>query len=918
LHTPTGKDRAMAQICSKCSLANPPDATYCYHDGALLEGHTAQRGGPTRGSQPFPSQFVFPSGQVCGNFDQLATACQNNWAEAVDLLRQGYLASFLGGLGRVDLAVAAQEAARFPDADRGLDQLLAKLPSQVLEPPRLKAEPADVSLGVVPMGADRHFELHLTNLGGRLLYGAVVSDSKWLTLGEAPGNSQKLVQFRDEAGVPVQVRGQHLRAGNKPLEGQLLLDSNGGQVTVRVRVDVPVRPFPRGVLAGAATPREVAVKAKQAAKDKQTAREAAALFEDGSVAQWYKDNGWTYPVQAPTASGLGAVQQFFEALGLASAPKVEVAEKSVELQGAVGASLQHTLEVRTPEKRPVWAWGTSDQPWLDVGRAQLNGRVALLPLIVRHVPDRAGETLQATVNVTANGNQRFAVPVTLAVAPGSPFTFSDQAVPVAALPVEAVPVAAVPVEPVLAEPVAAVPADPAAPFAAFALGAAPTTVAVPAALTMQRSAARAARQGRLPAWVHLLPAGLLVLALLVTIVKDLFSPAAAPEVVLDPQPRIAVAFDYPKLSGPAANPGTTLTFGLVMVDPSRPDEAHPKRLTFDPTGLTNSTVVRIDGKDFVFGRDGGQWEPPPKEVGKWGGARATWVFNEGAVAVTQTVKLVPGEPQIVGGEYKRLIDTCLVRYDVKNKDRKAHKVALRVVLDTFIGNNDGVPFTVPGQSELVNNMADYRGAQVPDFVQVLEYPDLRNPGTVAQVNLRVGGNLEPPGRVSLTHWPERNKGLYTFEVPVVSMAGTRLEKEQGWDGDSAVVAYWEEKELGPKEVRGLGFTYGLGSLASGGTGQLAITVGGALVVNNELTVVGLVAEPRPGETLALELPEGLSLAGGEARQAVPPRQAGAGNRPSPVTWRVQARQTGTFVITIRSSTGAVQERRITITGQSIF
>ena len=32
-------------------------------------------------------------------------------------------AYLFGGLGRVDLAMAAQEAAKFPDTDRGLDQL---------------------------------------------------------------------------------------------------------------------------------------------------------------------------------------------------------------------------------------------------------------------------------------------------------------------------------------------------------------------------------------------------------------------------------------------------------------------------------------------------------------------------------------------------------------------------------------------------------------------------------------------------------------------------------------------------------------------------------------------------------------------------------------------------------------------------
>jgi hypothetical protein len=903
----------MAQICTKCSNANPPDATYCYHDGALLGGHTAQRGAQNQGSALFPSQFVFPSGQVCNNFDQLATACQQSWGEAVDLLKQGFLASFLGGLGRADLARAAQEAARFPDLDRGLDQLLAKLPTQVVEPPKLKAEPGDVNVGIVPMGGDRTFELRLANQGMRLLYGAVASDSRWLTLGEAPGNAQKVFQFRDEADVPVQIRGQHLRAGPKPLEGQLLIDSNGGTAAVRVRLEVPIKPYPDGVLAGATTPRQVAEKAKAAPKV------AAPLFESGAVARWFAANGWTYPVQGPPASGLGAVQQFFEALGLASAPKVEVAEKAIHLQGAVGQALHHSLEVRTPERRPVYAHATCDQPWLDVGRARLNGRVAFLPVIVPSVPNRPGETLRATVNVTANGNQRFAVPVTLTVAGGSPFAFTaapeepvlyGEPVAVAAEPVTAVAVgvparaaAAVPVA-ALAEPVG--PAEsPAEPFAAFALGAVPAApVAAPAYPSGAPAPGRLAvphvqREGR-PPWVHLLPAGLLLLALLVVIGKDLFlAPADGPPIDRD-HPRIRLGFDYGKGKGIA----NTMSFGVLMLDPDDPKLPPTKMLTYDPIGRTNSTALRIDGNERVFGKSAGLWVVQPERAGKYGGKRAAWLFDD-KIQVTQTVEVVPGEPQVEHGTYQRLLDTALVRYTIENKDVVPHKVGLRVLLDTLIGRNDGVPFTVPGLTGLVDDQRDFEGAQVPDFIQALEHPDLKDPGTVAQLNLRLGGQLEPPQRVSLTRWPGHDeKG--TYDVPVVAMRD-----------DSAVVIYWEEREMAPGSVREVGFEYGLGHLAAG-SGQLGVTVGGAFAIGKELTVVGLVTAPQPGETLTLELPEqGLTLAGDTPATQPVPESAGAG-RLSPVTWHLRADRADTYTIRVRSSTGVSQDRQITIRANPIF
>ena len=52
--------------------------------------------------------------------------------------------------------------------------------------------------------------------------------------------------------------------------------------------------------------------------------------------KWFSDNGWTYPVLGPASTGLGAVQQFFEALGLVQPPKVEIRETEMRFAGKVG------------------------------------------------------------------------------------------------------------------------------------------------------------------------------------------------------------------------------------------------------------------------------------------------------------------------------------------------------------------------------------------------------------------------------------------------------------------------------------------------------------------------------------------------------------------------------------------------------
>lgn len=921
----------MTQVCSKCSHANPPEAVYCYHDGVILGGHSANGGPVQAGSHPFPSQFVFPTGQACRNFDQLAVACQQNWPAAVDLLRQGFLASFLGGIGRADLALSAQEAARFPDQDRGLDQLLARLPTEALENPRLQVEPTNINLGVMAMGANHTFEIHLANQGMRLLYGTLISDCKWLTLGDAPGNPQKLFQFGTEGVVHAHVRGQFLRAGNKPLEGHIVVDSNGGQATITVRVEVPARAFPNGVLSGATTPRQIAEKAHTAPKD------AAPLFQSGAVAQWFTDNGWTYPVQGPSATGVGAVQQFFEALGLSKAPKVDLTQQALSLRGNVGESVQALLELKAQEKRPVYAHAVCDQPWLDVSKTVLSGRTANIVVQVPHVPDRPGDVLQANVTVTANGNQTFVVPVTLTIegqggpyyaevqpvvvpaasvvevqpiplagtASLSPFALLEDPAPVSAIPVQAMPIdAAIATMPIIAAPtlhgnITASPA-PSAPFVPVRVTPTQQLLGHPLAPVAVRTA------------IHAVPLGILLFFLLVLLGRDIFFGVAAGSdgIPIDPNPKLAVYFDDMSFDEGQQNHNTYSCFGLEEVTNS----AKPRKLTYFKHGMTNSTVLRLGGHTTWLGHTGWKVVTLAEKLGEHGGRKTVWLSDDPQrpgikVQVTQLVEIVPGEPvEYKPGKLKRYYDTCRIRYIMENKGKDTVPAGLRVLIDTLIGSdklNDGVPFTVPGMRGLVaaDRSASFEPASaVPDFVQVLENPELKNPGLVAYMNFKIGGGVEAPSKVLLTHW---TSNLGSWDIPEVPIGD-----------DSAVVVYWDEKDLRPGEKREVGFSYGLGSL-SVSDGRLGISVGGTLAKDSELTIVALVNKPKVGEEVTLKLPAGLKLVGSEARQAVPPLPGG-GIEQSPITWHVRAERAGTFNIEVQSSTGTVQRKSITIRSKTIF
>jgi hypothetical protein len=415
----------MVQVCRLCSRVNPAEALYCYYDGAPLD---AALSAPLAvGRQPFGHPFIFPSGRNCRNFDELVLACEDDWEAGKDMLRRGFLTSFLDAVGRPDLAHVARQSAKVRDRDHGLDQLLKQLPCTARLNASLVVQPLEINLGQLIDATAPKFSLHLFNHGGGMIYGSVTAEADWLTLGDAPGSPRKLFQFHHDCEVTAQVVRKNLRASPKPIDGRLVVETNAGLAVVMVRIEVPNQPFPRGVLAGATTPRDLAKKAKRSPK------KAAHLFESGAVRQWYEANGWTYPIpKGHAVSGLASVQQYFEALGLVKPPRVVVGEHRVQLSGKPGEALQHILHLHAAEKKYIFVQARSTVGWLKIGGTTTAGQRAQVLLRVPKVPSLPGNRLHGFVQITANGGQRFAVEVHLTVA-GARQKDEVEVIPVAGL-----------------------------------------------------------------------------------------------------------------------------------------------------------------------------------------------------------------------------------------------------------------------------------------------------------------------------------------------------------------------------------------------------------------------------------------------------------------------------------------------------
>jgi hypothetical protein len=397
----------MPLVCPRCQRTNPDLAVYCYFDGADLKSRQA----PQQAQQQLPREFVFPSGKRCRSFDELAEAIQDEWEPARDLLKRGVFHQFFGAVGRADLAYAAHQATAQTDLDAGLTTFLQSLPATRTAEPKLDIHPRRLVLDKILAGEHRQVQISVQNQGQGVLHGTltVSAGGEWLRLRDGNGDGECTLKVPRKQQIGLQVDTRGLAAG-QTYGGKLTLISNGGAAEVPVRLDLGAHLFPKGPFQGAKAPRELAERMKAQPKA------AVPLLESGEVSRWFAQNGWNYPVRGPQAKGVASVQQFFENLGLAKPPTVQLSQTDMQLHGAPGREpIRAQVTLQTPARKWVYAQIESDAPWLKILTPAVAGPQQAVIQFEADPRRLAPGKHEATVQVLANAGQKLSLQVRLSV-----------------------------------------------------------------------------------------------------------------------------------------------------------------------------------------------------------------------------------------------------------------------------------------------------------------------------------------------------------------------------------------------------------------------------------------------------------------------------------------------------------------------
>jgi hypothetical protein len=279
------------------------------------------------------------------------------------------------------------------------------------------------------------------------------------------------------------------------------------------------------------------------------------------------------------------------------------------------------------------------------------------------------------------------------------------------------------------------------------------------------------------------------------------------------------------------------------------------------------------------------------------GHRSVWEHT--GVFITQEIEVVPTRAK--AGASRR-IDAVVVRYTIENKDKKPRTIGIRPHLnDLLYNNNRGLVFAAANQSDKMLDGVELKGDKMPDVLQIVEpvKGDVKNatPTVVGHITCNLGGGYEKVSRICLSRGGTVPGDR--FDAPVMPSGG-----------HAGVAIYFDPKVIKAGGVRKVAYAFGVGVVPHlDGEGPFAVRLSGSFEPGKLFSIAAQVQDPAQGQTLTLELPQGMQLVEGKDRQPVP-AQDESGN--CMVLWKARVVELGEHPVRVHSSTGLTQTKIVTI------
>ncbi len=147
-------------------------------------------------------------------------------------------------------------------------------------------------------------------------------------------------------------------------------------------------------------------------------------------------------------------------------------------------------------------------------------------------------------------------------------------------------------------------------------------------------------------------------------------------------------------------------------------------------------------------------------------------------------------------------NSCKITYKITNTDNTESVYAgIRIMLDTWAGFNDGVPFRLPlydyeSENEIIVNEYDVPTINMGEWEC---YEAIDEKRTVILSGNLIAGNIIYPDRFVMAKWPKIYDTMWDYEI----------NSEEYITGDSAVAVWWYPREVLPDASISFHIFYGL-------------------------------------------------------------------------------------------------------------
>ena len=223
-------------------------------------------------------------------------------------------------------------------------------------------------------------------------------------------------------------------------------------------------------------------------------------------------------------------------------------------------------------------------------------------------------------------------------------------------------------------------------------------------------------------------------------------------------------------------------------NPEEPNDDEKKLIYGAKMPWSSFAIIKIDEKTFIFGgaarndrknfftnlQTGKKISAPYIEDEK---IISTWEFS--GVEISQILSFEKGYST-------NLKDAMGITYVAKSIDQKEHEVAITLILDTMLGENDGAPLRAEGAQGLIESEACFEKSELPEFWQAWDTED--------EATIKAEGRLkikdkENPKRLILANWGKLAKTNWNVDC----QPGASFVRDGDFEDekDTAVAIVWD-------------------------------------------------------------------------------------------------------------------------------